>query len=78
MAKRKDFSKFQAPAQKTGTNFRIKLTIGKTLERATVQDGFGLAPNQAEAESRFENILKRTWGVLSAELYYENHLIKKR
>ena len=66
-----------ATNKKVHTNFRITLTIGASLERSTVADGRGYAPNLQEAKSRFDSVRKKTRQVLKAELYFEDKLIKK-
>lgn len=78
MKKGKDYSKFNSANTSIKTNYRIKFTIGKDLGRVTKVDGFGLAKNRDEAERNFKALLSKTWGVLNAELYFENQLIKKR
>lgn len=78
MAKKRDWSQYGKSTGKTPTNYRVVLVIGKALDRAKVADGLGWAPSQQEAEKMFSSLIKKTWGVLKAELYFNNHLIKKR
>jgi len=77
MSKRKDYSRFTAGVSSVKTNYRIKLTIGKDLDRSTVCDGAGLAKSKDEAVKMYDSLVRKTWGVLKSELYYEETLIKK-
>jgi hypothetical protein len=76
MAKKKDYSRFLSGSINLKSNYQVKLWIGKESSNILC-DGKGIANDKKDAEKMFDSLVKKTHGLINAELYFENVLIKK-